>query len=154
MNIKIINSHKRYEVNERLVKIIAGEALRFCKPKRRIDLELIFLDDRSIKVLNKKYRGRNAPTDVLTFTIDGTDFGRKTDLGEAYISIDRARANAATFDTDFACEVALYVIHAILHISGYEDEDPKSFKRMSRKQQEILRHIWQRQNLSKVLMPR
>lgn len=154
MNIKIINSHKRYEVNERLVKIIAGEALRFCKPKRRIDLELIFLDDRSIKVLNKKYRGRNAPTDVLTFTIDGTDFGRKTDLGEAYISIDRARANAATFDTDFAGEVALYVIHAILHISGYEDEDPKSFKRMSRKQQEILRHIWQRQNLSKVLMPR
>jgi len=154
MNIRVINLHKRYRINERLVKIIAIQALKSCKTKRKIELELIFLDDRSIKVLNKKYRGRNIPTDVLTFTIDGADFGRKIDLGEAYISVDRACANAVSFDTDFASELALYVIHAILHISGYEDEDPKSFRRMSKKQQEILRHIWKRQNLSKVLTPR
>ncbi|MFA6142352.1 MAG: rRNA maturation RNase YbeY [Candidatus Omnitrophota bacterium] len=153
MNIKIINLHKRYKINERLVKKIAGEILKFCRSKRRIELNLIFLDDRAIRILNKKYRGKDIPTDVLTFTIAGADFSRKTDLGEAYISIDRARANAAIFDTDFASEVVLYVIHAILHILGYEDEDAKSFRRMSKKQQEVLKHICKWQNLSKVLMP-
>ncbi|MDP3804322.1 MAG: rRNA maturation RNase YbeY [Candidatus Omnitrophota bacterium] len=152
--ISVINQHKSYSLNERLVKKIAAHILKFCKTRRPIELELIFLDDRSIKILNKKYKGRDRATDVLAFNIDRRDFGRDANLAEAYISIDRAAENAEIYGTRLEEELFLYVIHAILHIAGYDDGSAAARGKMLEKQYEILSYLWKKENLSKVLMPR
>lgn len=154
MRVAVINRHKSYRLNIRLVKKIAAHILKFCKVRRPIELELIFLDDRSIKILNKKYKGRDRATDVLTFDIDRRDFGSHVNLAEAYISVDRAAENAGTYGTQVSEELFLYVIHAILHIFGYDDESAAGRRKMFKKQDEILKHLWKKENLSKVLTPR
>ena len=144
--MRIINHHKSYKPNERLLKKIASHILNFCKPSKKIELEIIFLDDKEIKALNKKYKKEDHPTDVLSFDLDAA--------GEIFISLDRALENSRIFGTKFEDEVALYVIHGILHLSGYDDETPRDKRRMSEKQDEILKYLWKKENLSKVLTPR
>ena len=152
--LRIANLHKSFRVNESLLKRVVGRILTFCGPSRPTEFEFIFMDDGSIKSLNKKYKGRNVPTDVLAFNIKRDEFGPKTDLGEAYISIDRALDYSRKCGADPHLETVLYVVHAILHICGYDDEKSNDRKRMWNKQEEILRHLWKQEDLSKVLMPR
>jgi len=68
--------------------------------------------------------------------------------------LDRALENSRIFGTKFEDEVVLYVIHGILHLSGYDDETHDKQRRMSKKQDEILKYLWKKENLSKVLTPR
>lgn len=151
--IKIINLNRSYKLNEAFTKKLAVKILKIIK-KNNVELELVFLDDRSIKKLNKKYRGENSATDVLGFRIDRTEFGQKPFLGEIFISLDTARRNSRVFGTRFEDELILYVIHGILHLFGYDDETAPQRTRMSKKQERILKELCRRENLLKVLMPR
>jgi len=146
MKVEIVNLHKSYKLNEFFLRKIIRRILKFCASVPKMELKFIFLDDRSIKGLNKKYRGKDKPTDVLTFNIDN--------IAEAYISVDRARCYSKTYGLDIESEITLYVIHAILHMFGYDDESPKERKKMIDKQERILRCLKQQEDLSKVLMPR
>ena len=128
--------------------------LKCCKKPSDLNLEIVFLTDKEIRRLNKKFKGSNRITDVLSFDLSGSAFGARSFLGEAFISIDRALSNSNTFNTKFEEEIVLYIIHAILHLFGYDDETLKKRERMERKQKEILRFICKREDLSKVLTPR
>lgn len=142
--VQIENRHKRYKLNGKLLKKIIKEILGSIK-RPNAELEFIFLDDRAIKDLNKKYKGRNLPTDVLSFEMGP--------LGLVAISLDRARANAKIFNTALTYEAVLYVIHGILHLFGYDDEDPGPRRRMAYKEMRILECLSTKIDLSKVLTP-
>ena len=148
--IKLSNLHKRYKLNERIAKRIITEILRLCKVPGDPELELIFLDDKAIRKINRRYKSSDRPTDVLSFYIDREEFGLGL-LGEIFISLDAARRQSKIFGTSFPCEVVLYMIHGILHLFGYDDEDATRRKRMFKKQDEILKYLWKKENLSKVL---
>ena len=152
--IEIKNLHRRYKIDERLVKRIASLILKYCKKPSGVNFEIVFLTDREIRRLNKKFKGSDRATDVLSFDLGGSVFGAGPFLGEAFISIDRALENSKVFNAKFEEEVTLYIIHAILHLFGYDDETLKERARMERKQKKILRFLCKRENLSKVLMPR
>jgi len=152
--IRAINLHKAYKLNELFARNLASEILRIINREPLVDLELIFLDDKSMKKFNKRYRLEDRPTDVLSFRIDRREFGCKVPLGEIIISLDTARKNSKIFGTDFADEVALYIIHGILHLFGYDDESPDDARRMARRQSQILDKLCSFKNLSKVLTPR
>lgn len=66
-------------------------------------------------------------TDVITF-----------DHGEIVISTETARENAALYDRTLDQELALYVVHGLLHLGGYEDKEPEDFARMRELQERIL----------------
>lgn len=150
---QVINRHKRYRVNEKLIKKIVSKILKYIRKPRDTELEVVFLDDGSIRPINKAYKRRDAPTDVLSFKLDVAEFGSRKFLGEIFISIDRAKENSRAFKADFKEEVVLYVIHGILHLFGYDDEDAESRRRMSKKEKETLRYLCKREDLSKVLTP-
>ena len=152
--VKAINLHRSYKLNERFAQRLAVRVLRMINKERSAELELIFLDDKSMRVFNKRYRLKDRPTDVLSFRIDREDFGRKAFLGEIMISLDTASANSKRYGTDFAGEIALYIIHGILHLFGYDDESPEDKRRMARKQNQILDRLCACNDLSEVLMPR
>lgn len=102
------------------------------------ELSVVFAVDSEIKALNKKYRGKDRPTDVLSFPL-----GEKGILGDIVISVERARAQAEAFGTSFKSEVELYIIHGALHLLGYDDETPAAAKAMRKKEKELL-PLWRK----------
>ena len=144
--VKIFNLNKRYKLNTPRAKKIVEKILRVLKRPRPASIEVVFLDDRAMRVLNKRYKGRDRTTDVLSF-----DLGRTV---EVIISLDKARENSKAFGSNFVDEVVLYLIHGILHLSGYDDESPGERLRMSRKELALLEEICEREDLSKVLTRR
>lgn len=152
--IEVINLNKRYRINGRFIKKIASDVLKFIKKLKTADIEIVFLDDKAITAINKRYKRRRRPTDVLSFKIDRSEFAPRPFLGEILISSERAFKNAGVFGTDFEEEIALYVIHGILHLFGYNDESPKDRLLMDKKEKEALRFLCRKEDLSKVLIPR
>ena len=128
--------------------------MRMIRKEPFADLELIFLDDKAMKIFNKRYASRDSSTDVLSFRIDRREFGQKRFLGEIIISLDAALKNSKVYGTDFTEEVLLYVIHGILHLFGYDDGNPRDSREMARKQNRILDKLCSCRDLSEVLMPR
>lgn len=144
--VVVKNTNKRFSLNERFIKKVVAEILKILKKPSDANLEIVFLSDASIKPFNKRYKYKDRPTDVLSFDL-GT-------CGQILISSDTALSNSKIFNTSFAEEIVLYVIHGILHLFGYEDETLKAKKRMSKKENTILERLCAKENLSKVLMRR
>ncbi|MDD5135725.1 MAG: rRNA maturation RNase YbeY [Candidatus Omnitrophica bacterium] len=154
MRLKVVNLHKSYSINSRLVKKIVSRILEYCKETGAIDLELVFLSNAGIKVLNKKYKGAPGPTDVLSFDLSGKTFGMEAPLvASIFISIDMAFKNSKVFGAAPEEELTLYMIHGILHLLGYDDGTEKARARMEKRQAGILKSLCTREDLSKVLTP-
>jgi probable rRNA maturation factor len=143
--IEVRNLNKNHRINKKFIAKIAGEVIRILNREKFSELSIVFLSDPAIKPINKKYRQRDRATDVLSF-----DLGK---YGQVLISSDTALKNSRLFNTSFEEEIALYVIHGILHLSGYDDETKTGKDRMSKKEESILKRLC-RKRFSKVLMPR
>ena len=81
--------------------------------------------------LNARFHGEAVGTDVLAFA-----YGRGA--GEIVISADRARVQAARFGATVPREIALYVIHGLLHLEGFRDQPAAERRRLAREEQRVL----------------
>ena len=84
------------------------------------DLELIIVDNKTIKEINFEYRKKDEATDVLSFPVDG-DF-EHLPLGTIIISIDFVKENAKEYGHSEEDELNLLFIHGLLHLLGYDHE--------------------------------
>ena len=84
------------------------------------DLNYIFCSDEYLLEINKQYLDHDYFTDIITF--DNSE-EEKVIEGDIYISVDRVRDNAATFNADFEAEMRRVLIHGLLHLMGYQDSD-------------------------------
>src|SRR3954465_11327698 len=91
-------------------------------------VSLAFVDDAPIHRLNKQFLDHDEPTDVLTFPLSGP--GAKTLDGEVVIGAEVARVQAAERGHAEAAELALYVVHGLLHLCGYDDTTAAAARRM------------------------
>lgn len=103
------------------------------------EIDIIFVDDDVIKELNRRYFGKNSATDVIAFPLEDEipDEGDIT-LGEVVISVETAEREAALRNKDTAEELALYIVHGVLHLAGYVDIDEKGRGVMYNKEKEAL----------------
>ncbi len=99
-------------------------------------ITVILSDDPFIRQLNRKFMGKNQSTDVLSF--DMSDSSADATIGEIYVNLDRTRKQALEFGIMFWNELVRLVIHGILHLYGYDDQDPVSRKRMIQRQEELV----------------
>ncbi|HVS30645.1 MAG TPA: rRNA maturation RNase YbeY [Thermoanaerobaculia bacterium] len=88
-------------------------------------VSIAFVDDESMKSLNRKFRHRNRTTDVLTFPADDSyghpgQAGRP--LGDIVISVDQARRQAREERHSVATEVRYLILHGVLHALGWDHE--------------------------------
>ncbi len=99
------------------------------------NLTYIFCSDRYLYKLNKKYLQHNTLTDVITF-----DYAQGTTLivADVYISIERVQENANNFKVPFCEELSRVLIHAVLHMVGYNDKTPKEKQQVRNKENEYL----------------
>ncbi len=99
-------------------------------------ITVILCDDPFIRKLNQKFMGKDQSTDVLSF--DMSDASADSTIGEVYVNLDRTRKQALEFGITFWNELVRLVIHGLLHLYGYDDQDPNSRNRMIQRQEELV----------------
>jgi len=108
-------------------------AVRSDDPPERVSLDLAVLDDAGMARLNARHTGRDGVTDVLAYpdgAIDPDDGCRR--LGDVAINRDLAAREARDRGVDTAEELALYAVHGLLHLLGFDDHDPDDRAAMRR----------------------
>ena len=103
---------------------------------------LIIVDNNYIHELNKNYRGIDRETDVITFALEDEDTVIIPDneriLGDIYISLDKARAQAEEYGHSFLRELSFLAVHGFYHLLGYDHQTKEEEKVMFAKQEEVL----------------
>ena len=84
------------------------------------EISVAFVDNPTIHRLNKRYLNHDEPTDVLSFPLSDAD-ARKL-AGELVVGVEVAKEQAERRGHDVHAELALYVIHGLLHLCGYDDK--------------------------------
>lgn len=142
VSIKIKNQQKLKKIDVKAIKLWAIRALKE-QDINSGELSILLVNDRQIARLNKIYLYRNTATDVLAFPVKNEKFLRATAplLGDIVISCETAARYAKVYKTTFNAELCLYLIHGILHLTGYNDNNVTSQKRMKNRQEEILGQI-------------
>jgi probable rRNA maturation factor len=111
------------------------------------EVSLVFTDSETVRQLNRDYRGVDEPTDVLAFSMlpqKGTDSSFPlppdglTRLGEVIISYPQAAEQARELGHSPERELALLIIHGILHLLGYDHEEPEEENKMKEREKELL----------------
>jgi len=82
------------------------------------DLSFIFCNDAYLLKINIEYLNHDTYTDVITFNY----VEENTISGDVFISIERVKENAATYKVSFAKELLRVLVHATLHLIGYDDQ--------------------------------
>jgi probable rRNA maturation factor len=108
---------------------LASHALAVEHTGRPAELSVLLTDDPAVRTLNRDFRGVDAPTDVLSFSqSEGDAFalpdGETPHLGDVIVSVDTARRQADEFGVALQDELAHLVVHGILHLRGYDHNDP------------------------------
>ena len=102
---------------------------------------LVLADDATLQRLNGQFKGAFVPTDVLSFDLADPVHPDCDDLGEIYISVDRALSQARESSRCPSEELAWLAIHGILHLLGYKHDSPGSRASMRRKEREYLARL-------------
>ncbi len=110
------------------------------------EIGLIIVSDYYIKKLNKKYRGKDSPTDVLSFSFlepEHEDMSDEEDfaIGDIIISLDRAREQASEQGHSLEQEIVLLTIHGLLHLLGY-DHERKEDRELMQSQEEKIKKLF------------
>jgi probable rRNA maturation factor len=113
---------------------------------RNAFITIIITDDAYIRNINRKFRGLNEPTDVISFSNRENPFPEiepsQEEIGDIYISIERAERQSHEYHENLLDEVKRLIIHGILHLIGYDhersDEDEEI---MFRKEEELIGFI-------------
>jgi len=111
------------------------------------EVSLVFTDSETVQQLNRDYRDVDETTDVLAFYMlpqkeTNDSFALPPDgvtrLGEVIISYPQAAEQAEEQGHSVEQELALLIIHGILHLLGYDHEKPEEEKRMREREEELL----------------
>ena len=134
--------HFGAKVDEGDLRRVAAEVLGREEVAEGTELSLIITDDETIRELNRRFRGVDAPTDVLAFGA-GTEehFVSAPEspsyLGDVVISYQRALAQAKELGHTVAEELKLLVIHGILHLLGYDHQEEADAQKMRERESKM-----------------
>lgn len=129
MKINIIDSQDIERIDTEKIRLITEKILALLS-KKDFSCNIALVDDKHIEKLNFRFRKVNTPTDVLAFS-----------TRDIAISVETALENAKRFGSSPYEELILYIIHGILHLSGYDDISRSERSRMERKQSQILAQV-------------
>ncbi|WML47478.1 rRNA maturation RNase YbeY [Neobacillus sp. PS3-34] len=124
--------------------------LNFAAEKLKVDdgseLSITFVSNERIQEINREYRDKDKPTDVISFAMEelgegeieliGADMPRV--LGDIIISVTRAEEQAEEYGHSFKRELGFLAVHGLLHLLGYDHETEEQEKEMFTLQREIL----------------
>jgi probable rRNA maturation factor len=132
--------------------------------KGETEVSLLFVDEEAMAALNQQFLGKSGPTDVLSFPIEdepgptgrspdlggsgpgvSPEEGTLTLLGDVVICPAVAARNAVEHEVSLDDEVALLVVHGLLHLLGLDHEEEAEAERMEALEQDLLRRYYRTQ---------
>ena len=116
LSVLMVNRQRKHRIRVDRIKHLLERAARSMKVSG--ELALVFAGDSLLHRLNRDYRFKDQPTDVLSFESQGEDMG----LGDVFISVETARRNAARFSRTLDRELEILALHGFLHVLGYDHE--------------------------------
>jgi probable rRNA maturation factor len=142
MTVAVSNRQRLVRVNTRQLSKLAQATLGLLGVADN-QLSIVLVTDNAIAKLNKEYHRTDGPTDTLSF-----DYGRGQ--GELVISVEHAVAQAKRFHTTPARELALYIVHGILHLHGQNDRTVRQRRGMRAAERRMLARLRDSINFGKL----
>ncbi|KXH87408.1 rRNA maturation RNase YbeY [Sporosarcina sp. HYO08] len=141
---------ERETVGEEIKSLITNVLNHAAKKEgiqRQSEVSITFMSDAEIQEVNAQYRGKNQPTDVISFALEElsegevaivSEEGMPTVLGDIIISIDTAKRQAEEYGHSMEREMGFLALHGFLHLLGYDHLTEEEEKEMFGRQQDIL----------------
>lgn len=142
MNYEITNLTNE-KINEELIENVIEETSKYLKVNSSL-VSIVLTDNKRIHEINKTYRKVDAPTDVISFAFQDESIepdNNFTNLGEIYISIEKARTQASDYGHSFERELSFLTVHGLLHLLGYDHMRESDEKEMFDLQEKILKNL-------------
>ena len=113
----------------------------------KVSFDLVFVSDDEIHTINREYREKDRPTDVITFALFADSepkfvYDREIALGEIVISLDTVDKQAKENGNDFDYELYYIISHGVLHLLGYDHETMEEYENMVELQKKSLKEIY------------
>jgi len=140
----ILNRQNRIRINQAVLARFEARLRRALRLGRR-GMTICFVDDREMARLNRAFRGKPKPTDVLSFPANGTGNSglargeSRNYLGDIAISPQTARKNAVRFERTLDNELRVLMLHGALHLMGHDHESDHG--EMERKENRLRRKL-------------
>ncbi|MBV8491513.1 MAG: rRNA maturation RNase YbeY [Candidatus Eremiobacteraeota bacterium] len=132
------NDVRRSGVDGRAL-VSTAEKLLTAAGESGASLSLSIVSDATIRELNREHRGKDKPTDVLSFPLGPPDDRAGTErlLGDVVISVETARRQAAEYDAPLQRELYRLLIHGLLHVMGHDHEIARERQIMEREERRL-----------------
>jgi probable rRNA maturation factor len=139
LKIHYRNEVRRSGVDSRAVKAAMRRLLESVDMSNA-SISLMLVNDAAIAAINREHRGKDMPTDVLSFPLYASREevpGPEKLLGDIVISVDTARRQAADYDAPLQREIERLMIHGLLHVLGHDHESPEERLRMEAEEKRL-----------------
>lgn len=148
MEILLVNlqekTGKSEEAEKAVRSVLEKMALEF-RLSSQTEVSVVFTDNEGIRALNREYRGRDCPTDVLSFAQDeGEKIASPGDLhllGDIVISLEKAMEQASDYGHSLEREAGFLAAHGMLHLLGYDHQTPEEEKKMQELTERVLQEL-------------
>lgn len=152
MDLEIYDDTKHVsEEKIKLIEDILNFAGNYLKLPENTEMSVTLMDNEHIHEINKKYRGVDKPTDVISFAIEEDDpdevpiilpedeeFDIPKNIGDIMVSMDKVKEQAEYLGHSEDRELGFLVVHGFLHLNGYDHMKEEDEKKMFGLQREIL----------------
>lgn len=132
---------------EELIRELLGHAAAEEALTGEVEVAVTFMTDEAIQEVNAQYRGKDMPTDVISFALEEmtegevaivAEEGMPMVLGDILISVETAARQAGEYGHDFKREIGFLALHGFLHLLGYDHMTEEEETKMFGRQKEIL----------------
>lgn len=161
MSIEIIDEQDVIVVTDELQDIITNcidAVLAYLNIDFQCELGITLVDNHTIKALNRKFRGVDTETDVLSFpildfkgnlddlTLEDLEYDMNPEtgsvmLGDIVISLERTQEQAKEYGHSFYRELGFLTVHGMLHLLGYDHQDDAERQEMRNIEEEVLESL-------------
>ena len=124
--IEVVNRQRKLKLDAARWEKFTSEALRVV-PANASSVTVVFVSDRTMAELNRRWRSKTGTTDVLSFPAEQNEFEKLegSTLGDVVISVDQAARQAAENNLHLDEEIAQLILHGLLHLCGYDHATDK-----------------------------
>lgn len=107
------------------------------------ELSILFVGDRAMRTLNRRYRGKDKTTDVLSFSLREGAFSHVQPdiLGDIVVAVPTAARQAVEAGHPLGREIEFLLVHGLLHLLGYDHERGGEARRMKRRESQLLKRM-------------
>lgn len=143
------NRQRARPLNAKFLRDIVRTLLIDELSQNDFEIGISIIGEETMTRMNEAYLRHKGSTDVITF--DYADANRLKRLtGEIFVCLDEALAQAPRFRVNWQNELARYIVHGILHLSGYDDKTAAARRKMKREESRIICRLAERFDLDEI----